>query len=100
MLLSELARVSLPAKALYITYIRQLLLSASPLPGGLPKKKKKKGSCLEDILVSSLQVQVICDIQRQAPGLQPPTLACEIRKAIRSHDPLLAKYFLSLGADP
>lgn len=57
----------------------------------------KIDSSLGDILVSALQGQVNRDVQCQAPGLQPPTPACVIRKAIRSNHTLLANYCLSEG---
>lgn len=65
------------------------------LAGGL---RKNKSSSLGAILVSSLQGEVIGEVQCQAPGQQPPTPACVIRKAIRSNHTLLANYCLSQRA--
>lgn len=57
----------------------------------------QKVSCLGDILVSSPQGQVICDVQCQAPSLRPPTPPWVIRKAIRRNHTLPANYCLSQG---
>lgn len=91
---SELAHAHLPTK----DPLSNPDPSASPIRISTAWRATERGSSLGAISVSSLQGSVICDVQCQAPGREPPTPACVIRKAIRSNHTLLANYCLSQRA--